>query len=536
MPPYTKPAAKPAPKRNNKRAYIQWENSDFEEMTRYFDACGTIAGAKRKWNACHPLRMTSDSTVRRARDEVHEQRRKRNRSVGSANAPDAPAAKKYRGGRPATVTDTQKTQLLEDMYAIRREGGFVSPIVVRSNLRQKGIKVGYEWSRQFLKGQKFTRKRVSSKSVVTKAQVQEGRKRLLADLKAALETCNIDGMDGAKRACIINMDQTMMPYACQTDYCWSNSDVEKSQRGDRGTAVAAKAMRQGVTMQVCINAEGAFLPSEVIYKGKTKRSRPLYKDKYLDKYTGGESWHLTQNQSRWATTETLKEYIKVVLVPYRTRTIARLSLDVNQRFVMVMDHFRGQDNTVVVNSFNDNHFECVFVPPGLTAFLQPLDIAVMQVIKRHVKELLCGWFNNRLVSLTKKRDAAAKKLCEEELSEDEEDEAIATLGATIKLTPTKVRQQHLKWMMQAVKRIKPDTVLDGWRKMRGDLVVIPDEEEDLAQDLAFEQLAQEVEAYMLMDAQQMEAEEVEASAAIDCDRESDSDDSEEPIPMYVVSS
>ena len=141
-----------------------------------------------------------------------------------------------------------------------------------------------------------------------------------------------------------------------------------------------------------------------------------------------------------------------------------------------------------------------------------------------------------MVSLTKKRDAAAKKLCEDELSEDEEDEALATLGATIKLTPTNVRQQHLKWMMQAVKRIKPDTVLDGWRKMRGDLVVIPDEEEDLAQDLAFEQLAQEVEAYMLMDAQQMEAEEVESSAAIDCDRESDCDDSEEPIPMYVVSS
>ena len=130
---------------------------------------------------------------------------------------------------------------------------------------------------------------------------QVGRKRLLSVLTAALETCNIDGMDGAKRACIINMDQTMMPYACQTYYCWSNSDVEKSQRGDRGTAVAAKAMRQGVTMQVCINAEGAFLPSEVIYKGKTQRSRPLYKDKYLDRYTDGQR-HLAQNASRWATT------------------------------------------------------------------------------------------------------------------------------------------------------------------------------------------------------------------------------------------
>ena len=114
-----------------------------------------------------------------------------------------------------------------------------------------------------------------------------------------MEECRIDGVD----ARVLNLDQTMMPSG---DYCWPHTSYEKSQRGDKGTAVPAKALKEGVTMQLCVNAEGSFFPTQVIYKGKTLKSCPKFKRKYKSAFGLDAEWQLHANENRWETTKTVQ--------------------------------------------------------------------------------------------------------------------------------------------------------------------------------------------------------------------------------------
>jgi hypothetical protein len=62
--------------------------------------------------------------------------------------------------------------------------------------------------------------------------------------------------------------------------------------------------------------DGEMLPVQLIFKGKTERSRPAH----TPASTAAGS-HLTSSENHWSTQKTMQEYIDHIIEPYRQRKI-----------------------------------------------------------------------------------------------------------------------------------------------------------------------------------------------------------------------
>ena len=70
---------------------------------------------------------------------------------------------------------------------------------------------------------------------------------------------------------------------------------------------AALSDKQQITAVFCGNLLGKFLPTQVIYKGKTKRCHPQLEFP--------SDWHRTHSAKHWSTENTMVEYAEKIILP-----------------------------------------------------------------------------------------------------------------------------------------------------------------------------------------------------------------------------
>lgn len=172
---------------------------------------------------------------------------------------------------------------------------------------------------------------------------------------------------------IFNCDETGLNFRLLPDSTLA-AGFEKS-------AAGRKKSKDRVTLNLCSNASGTIkLPVHLI--GKAKRPR-CFKDVNMKllpvKYTN--------QKNAWMTAEQFTEWFHHDFVPYVREHLK--SLGEEPKAVLLLDNCSAHPEEADLTS-DDGAITAVFLPPNVTALIQPMDQGVIQAIKKRYKKKLLG--------------------------------------------------------------------------------------------------------------------------------------------------
>ena len=170
---------------------------------------------------------------------------------------------------------------------------------------------------------------------------------------------------------IFNCDETGLYYRLLPDKTLAAS-FEK-------TADGRKKSKDRVTINACSNATGSIkLPLHLI--GKAKKPR-CFKGSKMDlfpvKYSG--------QKNAWMDTGLFYDWFHNDFIPYVREKLAALGLE--GRAVLVLDNCSAHPNAEDLVS-DDKKIFVEYLPPNVTALIQPMDQGVLKALKLHYKRKL----------------------------------------------------------------------------------------------------------------------------------------------------
>ena len=130
-------------------------------------------------------------------------------------------------------------------------------------------------------------------------------------------------------ALVLNLDQTTHSYVSLGKYTFSS-------KGSKNVPIKGLDDKRQITATFVVSATGFFLSIQVIYRGKSKRCLP--------KFTFPSNFHVTFTLNHWSNLEKCEDLFKVVIFPYLTAKKKDLDYPKDQRSLIIMDTFKGQDN------------------------------------------------------------------------------------------------------------------------------------------------------------------------------------------------
>lgn len=155
-------------------------------------------------------------------------------------------------------------------------------------------------------------------------------------------------------------------------------------KGSRRIEIQGVDDKRQITALLTGTMSGAFLPAQLIYKGKTPACLP--------KFVFPPQWNVTFNETHWANEKTTLEYIEKVLVPYIIDARVQQKLPASQAALVIYDHFKGQITNSVFKCLEQHNILAVMVPAKCTDRLQPMDLSVNKSIKDKLRMEFQLWY------------------------------------------------------------------------------------------------------------------------------------------------
>ena len=230
-----------------------------------------------------------------------------------------------------------------------------------SGLKENGgyIDIGRNWALTLLERMKFVnRKGTTAKCKQSIADFMERKQEFLQDIVTTVR------MEDIPAELILNWDQTgikLVPSSSRTLALSGSKCVEMKGANDKCQ----------VTAVFCGNMLGVFLPLQVIYQGKTSRCH--------SSHTFPPDWNITHSPKHCSTEEMMVWYIENIVYTYVESTRQQLGYDCPA--LMITDNFKGQVTTTVNELLVFHNIQTCLLPPNTTNCLQPLDIAVNNLLK-----------------------------------------------------------------------------------------------------------------------------------------------------------
>jgi len=138
---------------------------------------------------------------------------------------------------------------------------------------------------------------------------------------------------------------------------------------------------------------GNLLPTQLIYAGKTNKCHP--------NINFPAAWNITHTDSHWSTEKSMLEYVDKVLQPYFSNQRRLLGLQEDHRGLLVLDVFAAHRGELFLQALDRIGVSVRFVPASCTSDLQPLDVAVNDVIKKKLKSKFSEFYAKKVqVALT----------------------------------------------------------------------------------------------------------------------------------------
>ena len=182
-----------------------------------------------------------------------------------------------------------------------------------------------------------------------------------AELLYIHDTVNLIETHKIPRLIVLNLDQTPVqhvPFGKTTLAKQNTSSVPVSSASDKRIVTATFTM----------TLDGKFLPMQLIYGGKTWKS--------ILTVTFPRGILLSVNLKHCSNEEETLKLLKEVIVPQIQNERRMLRLDVDQPALLIMNVFKGQMITAVLNMLKANNIFLMKVPANMSNLYQPLDSTV----------------------------------------------------------------------------------------------------------------------------------------------------------------
>ena len=160
------------------------------------------------------------------------------------------------------------------------------------------------------------------------------------------------------------------------------------QRGQKNVPIKGLNDKRQIASTFVVSAAGSFLPIQLIYQGKSKRCLP--------KFTFPSNFHVTFTPNHWSNLEKCEDLFKVIIFSYLSAKKKKFGYPKDQRSLIIMDTFKGQDNKEMKRLCAKNNCELVIVPHNLTNKFQPLDISINQSAKKFISNKFNAWYADRV--------------------------------------------------------------------------------------------------------------------------------------------
>ena len=234
------------------------------------------------------------------------------------------------------------------------------------------------WAKYLLGKMNFVkRKATTKKPKFTVSNFEELKSQYLMDIKAIVT------MEEIPDDLVVNWDQTAIKYIPLSNW---TMDKEGSKRVE---VIGIDDKRQ-ITATFAASLSGNFLPVQLVYEGKTTKCHPVVEFP--------EGWHVTHTLNHWCNEETMVAYIESVIVPYMSQKRRQLGLDLKHTGLVILDEFKGQTTSRVLNLLQSNDLMYVIVPPNCTDRLQPLDVSVNRSAKQFLRSKFENWYADSIVA------------------------------------------------------------------------------------------------------------------------------------------
>ena len=230
---------------------------------------------------------------------------------------------------------------------------------------------------------------------------------------------------------ILNSDQTGVRLVPSCNWTMDNKGVKR-------VSISGIDDKRQITLVLCGSMIGDFLPPQLIYKGKTKRSHP--------KTSLPRDWNVTHTGKHWSNKQTTIEYIKEIIIPHVKSVRELHGHSTDKPALLIPDNFKGQSTDDGLWLLESNNIFVCFIPPNCTDRLQPMDLSVNKVVKNHLREKFESWYADQVTS------------------------AIVSSGndeiQPIKYPLPLMRELGAKWLMRMHEYIKdnPEVIVNGFLK------------------------------------------------------------------------
>ena len=287
---------------------------------------------------------------------------------------------------------------------------------------------GSSWAQSLLRRMKFVRRLGTT-----------GKVPISEDLRKELELSYLYGIvskierNNIPHSLVLNLDQTPSKYV-------PTSNKTMAPKGSKTVPIKGSTDKRSITATFTITLEGHFLPIQLIYAGKTKKSLPRVKFP--------ATFSLSANPKHYSNETESVKILNDIIIPYVKNQREKLGLGKNHYALLIMDVFKGQMTSKVLKVLKDNHILLQSVPANFTYLFQPLDVqgGPNGYVKRLMKKKFSEWYTGKIMQGL------------------DEGKQLAEIEVPFKLS--NVKPLHAKWIMEIYNVMTSDegrnVCLKGW--------------------------------------------------------------------------
>jgi len=236
------------------------------------------------------------------------------------------------------------------------------------------LRFGRTWCARFYKRHKFV-SRIASTKIRDEipADYEAKKEKFELHLSKAIHEHDIPD------ELVTGGDETNSQFVPSVNKTW----IKKGTRRVRLLGIGKE--KPQITVNISHNATGDTIkPVQLIFDGKTNRCHP---NNGRTVAPPGQYYEhtITGSVSHWQTVISFIVYVSKVLIPYRTKTIQELGLNVDQKMVYTYDlHYSHKDASVLA-LLDANNIIPIFISAGCTDLHQVCDVCINKPYKNGVE-------------------------------------------------------------------------------------------------------------------------------------------------------
>ena len=417
---------------SKRSSYVKYTENERFMIGKYSNENGSAA-ATRKFRTRFP--NLNESTVRgfqkKYRAKLHEAA-KQGKSIEKKGL-----GGDIKRGRPLLLGPIIDEDVRKFVSALRFRGGRVSFSIAiaaaKVLVERKGdeglrmVKFGKDWAQSLFRRMGFKKRSATTgKVIIPEGARKEAEILYLYDIVTKIEKYRIPS------ELVFNLDQTPSKYVQCSRYT-----MEKE--GKKSVSIVGSGDKRAITATFVIDLKGNFLPMQLIYGGKTNRSIP--------RIDFPEGFSLSANPKHYSNTAESIKIIEEIIVPRTEFQRKKLNLSPDAPALLIMDVFRGQMTSEVMDLLAKENILVSCVPNNMTHLFQPLDLTVNSWAKRYMKEKFASWYAQKI------REGL--------------DSGIKIVDIDIKTQLTVMKPLHAKWLIDLYNDLTSakgkEVVIGGWR-------------------------------------------------------------------------